>query len=118
MGIRQRPAGDAAFGKIVLLAEPQDTPYVEGALILLFEDGIQVDTLRPVQSGYYQSSYHPKTGPAYHLEIYASGFEPVKTVPEYIPEALALHDLHLMEAPQCGRRTLVGSRGGRKARCT
>lgn len=89
------------------LAEPQDTPYVDGALILLFEDGIQVDTLWPVRSGYYQSSYHPKTGPAYHLEIYASGFEPVKTAPEHVPEALALHDLHLMEAPNAGGGRLL-----------
>jgi len=64
---------------------------VSGAQVVLFENDLEVETLREMeamyeyQKGYYQSSTRPKPGMTYRVEVTAEGFDNL-TAEEVLPE--------------------------------
>ncbi|MFY0601066.1 MAG: DUF4249 domain-containing protein [Cyclobacteriaceae bacterium] len=65
--------------RYVLDTSRSQFPWVDGALIKLYEDGLLVEELQQEHdiSGYYFSDFHPKTGSTYLITAEKEGFEPI-----------------------------------------
>jgi hypothetical protein len=51
--------------------------FIDNALVILSEDDNEVDTLRFISKGIYESYIYPKPGKSYHLKVKAEGYPTV-----------------------------------------
>ncbi|HMQ47777.1 MAG TPA: DUF4249 domain-containing protein [Saprospiraceae bacterium] len=66
--------------------EDTATDAVNNATVVVYENDAPVDTLRFDENGLYKSSFKPRAGHAYHLEVHAIGFAGVVSEKESMPE--------------------------------
>lgn len=69
--------------------------YVNHAEVLVFENGILLDTLKEITTGFYRSSkdLKPEIGATYHFTAAAQGYPNVSTFPDSIPPILPVKEV-------------------------
>ncbi len=72
-----------------------DSTGIQDAIVLLYEDGKFIDTLKHQHKSTYQSSHNlkPQVGHAYFVVVQKTGFPTIETLPDTMPELLKLQSV-------------------------
>ncbi|WP_373553494.1 DUF4249 family protein [Haliscomenobacter sp.] len=72
-----------------------DTTGIQDAIVLLYEDGKLIDTLKHQQKGTYRSSHNikPQVGHVYFITAQKTGYPSIETQPDTMPDLLKLQSV-------------------------